>query len=388
MQHVIVTKNPTRRSKFNKKLLTLCCLCWMAFGSANLFGQTTQEKFDQIVKDWKAAAKVASISAGKFYLAKMSEADALKDEWKTAVEEGQRQMEMLIPVTLELAKQPNPSQDVVQLVVRFAEKEFEDGNIEKAYELTELVAEHSQSDQRWQVVRVATAVLSNRFKEALRVKEMAPGISDMLEDRPANLLRRVVEMDELYQKELAIQEKEAKADDLPRVKIKTTKGSAIVELFENEAPNTVGNFIHLIENGVYQEMYFHRVIDQFMAQTGAFNSNGGQVQLPYTIYDECRTPEARLHFRGVLSMAKTPEPDTGGSQFFINFVPTPFLNNEHTVFGRVISGMDALDQITRTHEIDGDGKEQLMKGVIPDRVISITIERKRDHEYLPDKVKK
>ena len=178
--------------------------------------------------------------------------------------------------------------------------------------------------------------------------------------------------------EMATRAAEEKADDLPQVKIKTTKGTIVVELFENEAPNTVANFISLVENQFYNGTPFHRVIPQFMAQggdpTGTGTSGPG-----YTIECECDLPNARKHFLGSLSMAHAGK-DTGGSQFFLTFRPTEHLDGRHTVFGRVIEGFDVLPKITRT--------EGPQARPTQDKIISAEILRKRDHAYEPKTSKK
>ena len=174
--------------------------------------------------------------------------------------------------------------------------------------------------------------------------------------------------------EMAKRAAEAKADDLPRVKITTTKGDVTVELFENEAPNTVANFISLVEKGFYDGTPFHRVIGGFMAQggdpTGTGTSGPG-----YAIECEVGKPGARKHFLGTLSMAHAG-PNTGGSQFFLTFRPTEHLDGKHTVFGRVIEGFDVLPKITRT---EGDAAS----GAPPDKIVKAVVLRKRSHAYEP-----
>jgi cyclophilin family peptidyl-prolyl cis-trans isomerase len=174
--------------------------------------------------------------------------------------------------------------------------------------------------------------------------------------------------------EMAKRAAEAKADDLPRVKITTSKGDVTVELFENEAPNTVANFISLVEKGFYDGTPFHRVIGGFMAQggdpTGTGTSGPG-----YAIECEVARPGARKHFLGTLSMAHAG-PNTGGSQFFLTFRPTEHLDGKHTVFGRVIDGFDVLPKITRT---EGD----MASGAPPDKIVKAVVVRKRDHAYEP-----
>ena len=123
-----------------------------------------------------------------------------------------------------------------------------------------------------------------------------------------------------WSKEKKIRDAEAKANDLPRVLLKTSAGDIELELFENEAPNTVLNFISLVDKGFYNGLKFHRVLPGFMAQGG--DPKGDGTGGPgYTIPDECKRPDHRLHFRGSLSMAHSAEPESGGSQFFLTFLP-------------------------------------------------------------------
>ena len=176
--------------------------------------------------------------------------------------------------------------------------------------------------------------------------------------------------------EMAKRAAEAEADDLPRVKIETTKGEIVVELFENEAANTVANFISLVEQHFYDGTPFHRVIPQFMAQGGdpTGTGTGGP---GYAIACECETPAARKHFLGSLSMAHAGK-NTGGSQFFLTFRPTEHLDGRHTVFGRVIEGFSVLPKLQRTEGEQAGGE--------PDKILKAEVLRKRDHDYVPDKL--
>jgi len=178
-----------------------------------------------------------------------------------------------------------------------------------------------------------------------------------------------------WEAEKAIRAKEAEADDLPRVRLKTDKGDIVLELFENEAPNTVANFISLVEKGYYNGTPFHRVLPNFMAQ-GGDPKGTGEGGPGYRIECEVKNPKYRKHFRGSLSMAKTSAPDTGGSQFFLTFVPTSNLDGVHTVFGRVLEGMDVVTSIQR-RDPEKDNPPT------PDKIITATVERKRNHDYKP-----
>ena len=119
-------------------------------------------------------------------------------------------------------------------------------------------------------------------------------------------------------------------------------GDIVIELFDKEAPGTVQNFIDLINKGFYNGLRFHRVIPGFVAQGGCPNGNGTGGP-DYTIKDEL-IGNPHKHERGALSMAHRG-PNTGGSQFFIVYEPQPHLDGVHTVFGKVIEGMDVVDGI-------------------------------------------
>jgi peptidyl-prolyl cis-trans isomerase B (cyclophilin B) len=126
-------------------------------------------------------------------------------------------------------------------------------------------------------------------------------------------------------------------------KIEMANGQIIsLEFFDESAPGTVANFVKLAKSGFYDGLTFHRVIPGFVAQGGCplGNGTGGP---GYTI--KCETEgNKQKHLRGALSMAHAGK-DTGGSQFFICYDAFPHLDGVHTVFGRVVDGMDIVDQI-------------------------------------------
>jgi cyclophilin family peptidyl-prolyl cis-trans isomerase len=186
------------------------------------------------------------------------------------------------------------------------------------------------------------------------------------------------EYKDLWTKESAIRAAEAKANDLPRVKLTTTKGVITVELFENEAPQTVANFLRLVKQGFYDGSPFHRVLPEFMAQGGAKTEDGAGGP-GYTIRCECYRPDYRRHFRGTLSMAHAGR-DTGNSQFFLTFVPTPHLNGMHTAFGRVIDGIEVLGDLQRR------SPEHQMDAPKADKIIKAEVIRDRGHEYKFEKL--
>jgi cyclophilin family peptidyl-prolyl cis-trans isomerase len=184
----------------------------------------------------------------------------------------------------------------------------------------------------------------------------------------------------IWAQEKALREQEAAADDLPRIKLTTTKGDIVIELFENEAPQAVANFITLTKDGFYDGLTFHRVIPGFMAQ-GGDPSGDGTGGPGYHIRCECTQPNHRKHFRGSLSMAHAGR-NTGGSQFFLTFVPTSHLNGQHTAFGRVIEGMEVLGDLEKVVVSD----ESARFAQPPDRIIKAEVLRDRGHAYEFEKL--
>lgn len=126
--------------------------------------------------------------------------------------------------------------------------------------------------------------------------------------------------------------------------LKTAKGDITIQLFADKAPNTVNNFVFLAQEGFYDNTTFHRVLDDFMAQGGDPTGTGSGGP-GYTFADEI-DPDTKFDHPGLLAMANSG-PDTNGSQFFVTFAPTPWLDGNHTIFGEVVDGAEVLDQLTR-----------------------------------------
>ncbi len=145
----------------------------------------------------------------------------------------------------------------------------------------------------------------------------------------------------------------AAADDV--VVMETAQGTIVLQLFDKDAPKTCANFRKLVAKGFYDGTYFHRVIPGFMIQGGdpnskdAVASNDGQGNPGYTVPAEIKLP----HLRGSLATARlgdqqNPKRESSGSQFFIDLAPQPSLDRGgYTVFGKVLSGMDAVDKIAK-----------------------------------------
>jgi len=156
--------------------------------------------------------------------------------------------------------------------------------------------------------------------------------------------------------------------------LKLKDGDVIIELFEDIAPKHVERFKKLANEKKYDGVVFHRVIDGFMAQTGDVqfgNSVSENYNLDLAGTGNSEYPNLKAEFsnaaheRGTLSMARSSDPNSANSQFFICFKPAPFLDRQYTVFGKVVSGMEFVDLIKRGEGDNGEVTD-------PDKIISLT----------------
>ncbi len=273
---------------------------------------------------------------------------------------------------------PNADRELTRFLIKIAQDDISHDRHDLALQVTQAMIDAQCDEKILYDLAGAAAYAMEDFALAEQYLQQAQDLGVL--SVGADFRPYVADLKEAWQKEQEIRKQEAEADDLPRVRLQTNKGDIVVELFENEAPDTVGNFVSLVEKGYYDGLTFHRVLPGFMAQGGCPDGtgNGGP---GYEIYCECYEENHRNHFRGSLSMAKGAARDTGGSQFYLTFLPTPHLNGKHTVFGRVIEGLDVLPELQRRNPEDPEEA-----AIEPDRIIKAEVIRKRDHEYLPHKV--
>ncbi len=157
--------------------------------------------------------------------------------------------------------------------------------------------------------------------------------------------------------------------------MKLKDGDVELELYSDIAPDHVKRFKDLANKGLYDGVVFHRVIDGFMAQSGDVkfgNSNSKDFNLSLAGTGGSDMPDLKSEFsdiphdRGVLSAARSADPNSANSQFFICFQPAPHLDRQYTVFGKVIKGMEFVDKITK-----GEGPNGSVKS--PDKIISLKL---------------
>ena len=338
-------------------------------------------EFDRVFKNWKELLKTLRDLEEKFALAEADETDELRQQFLTELDRGRKMLpEVRRAAMAAYAESPGTDTDLTSFLVTLLKDEVDRDEFESGYELGKLLIDKGPNgvpeDKAVYDLAGVAAYATHDFDNAEKYLKEAQAYAVI--DKGSNYLPAIPEVRSAWEVEQGLRAAEATADDLPRVKLQTSKGTIVLELFENEAPDTVGNFIALVKKGFYDGLVFHRVLPGFMAQGG--DPRGDGTGGPgYTIFCECLKENHRNHFRGSLSMAKSAEPNTGGSQFFLTFLPTPHLNGAHTVFGRVVEGIDVLAKLQRRNPDDAK-----QTAIAPDRIIKAEVIRDRGHEYKPN----
>jgi cyclophilin family peptidyl-prolyl cis-trans isomerase len=322
----------------------------------------------------------------KYRAANEDKRTEIQQQWKELIAKGEQMEPKLIDAAEKAyAESPNTDPEIGAFLIKLLTRSVRTDDYEPGAKVGKLLMENKCAEKQVPNLAGIAAFAVSDFDAAAKYLGQADkdgyyqsaSKDDKLAQMGQFYLQDVGNYKEAWAKEKAIRDTEAKADDLPRVALKTNKGEIVIELFENQAPNAVANFISLVKKGFYNGLAFHRVLPGFMAQGG--DPKGDGTGGPgYTIACECARPDHRLHFRGTLSMAHRGR-DTGGSQFFLTFVPTPHLDGKHTAFGRVVEGMDVLAKLQRRDPGDPEAPR-------PDKIIEAKVLRKRAHEYVPQKM--
>ncbi len=315
----------------------------------------------------------------------------IQQQWKVQIAQGEKLGAKFVAAAEKAyAEAPNADPKITNFLAQQLTLTAQRDDFEPAFEIGKLLMQNGCHVKQVAALAGVAALAESDFDDAEQYFRQAAANGESLSfGRDREYLNGLVKgfctnpqysqyLKQSWAREQSIRQREIETNNLPRVLLKTTKGDIVVELFENEAPNTVANFISLVERGFYKDTSFHRVVAGYYAQGGdpRGNDTGGP---GYSIPCECYPPNhPRDHFRGSLTMAHGGR-DTGGSQFYITFVPTAPWNGQHTVFGRVISGLDVLAKLERRDPGDAEAPRA-------DKIIEAKVLRKRSHKYLPVKM--
>ena len=349
--------------------------------------------FQQAFGDYKAAIAEIEQLRTEHQAADDAGKEVINEQLRTKIASTQEKVDTMIDAALEAFKAaPMADPKVTELLLATVEHQVVGrgasgggDDYEAALPAIEALLDGGHEKKELPVWGVLAAVAANDFDLVDKFAKLGeergsfrspPGTSEEAQEAFGLATQYYQERSKLrrrWEAEKAIRDEQAVADDLPRVQLTTSKGDVVIELFENEAPIATANFLSLVKEGFYDGVVFHRVLPRFMAQ-GGDPEGSGRGGPGYSIACECQRPDARLHFRGTLSMAHAGR-NTGGSQFFLCFVPTTHLDRQHTVFGTVVEGIGVLGDLNP----QGGGPPA-------DKIVSAKVLRDRGHAYSFEKL--
>ena len=334
--------------------------------------------FAEVSAEWESTDKSLSELVNKYRTATSTEKVELVKQYKALAEKSRALLpELRSAALVAYEAAPNVDEKVTKKLVGLLANDVRSDRYSEALKIGNLLLKHKCEEAVVDSLVGSAAYCSDDFEAAEEHLKKAKAAKALSQQANA-YLDDLDQAKKSWAREQELRQAEAAEDNLPRVKLQTNRGDMVIELLENEAPQAVANFISLVDKKYYDGLTFHRVLPGFMAQAGCPEGTG--VGDPgYNIYCECQQENHRHHFRGTLSMAHTGKKDTGGSQFFLTFRRTAHLDGKHTVFGRVIEGMDVLAKLQRR---DPDSRGQ----ADPDKIVTAEVLRKRDQEYVPTKV--
>lgn len=335
--------------------------------------------FDAHIEKWKQILKDLRKVKLDYQTATEADQSKFQQQWDALIAQGQQMLPELRESGLTAYEEAGGADPQLErFLVKMVFDAVQNHEMEVGYDLAMQLLKLGCTDKNLYDAAGVAAFCTNHFEVAEKYLKLAKD-NGVLSPDGGQYLPKINQQKEQWLKEAEIRQKESEADDLPQVRLTTTKGVIELELFENQAPDTVGNFVHLVEKGFYNDLTFHRVVSDPPVAQGGDPKGDGTGGPGWTIYDEVNRDNYRRHFRASISMAKQAEPDTGGSQFFLCFRPTPHLDGKHTCFGRITKGLDVLSQLQKINP-------EMPTGAVPDKIVKAEVIRKRDHAYVPKKV--
>ena len=337
-----------------------------------------QDAYQRDIDRWRQVMVDAFALRNQFNICEEHEAADLRKNWHAKIAEGDKILQNLRISGLDkYSKLEKPDKDIGEFLIAMANKDVADQQYETAATAFNTVFDSGLAlkDTNLNGAGVAS-FCTNDFARAERYFRRADELNVLGQSKmgPA-MLGKIDEMKAAWNREQLLRQLELASDDLPKLRLVTNQGEMVAELFENDVPNTVANFIALAENGFFDGHFFFEV-NEYVASTGSPTGNG-KGGPGYSIENEATPQRFRGHFRGSLTTI-VDDQGLAGSKFSICNLPMPTFDGKSTCFGRVISGMEVLGKLKIP---SGEAVEE----EDAPKLIRVEVISKRDHDYQPKK---
>ena len=389
-----------RRKRFNTWARVLCGVC-VVFCAQRVEAQESeltkpsseeidalQTEYDALEKECGKAIEDIAQARVRYFDSTLDQAIDERKEWDQLKSECQLKIDELADVAKKLFDaQEEPSPELAEFVFRVQEKKLRDGFSGEAYQIGKKLVALYPDEKKFQTVTALAAVKVNEFDFAKKFySENRKLIEEIKEGEFTRLFGEIDQLVTKFEREKQFRQQDAE-NELPVVTMETNRGVIKIELFEDQAPETVANFISLVEQGYYDGNFFHFVLKGFGAEMGRYSRVPKPIDINYGIVDEFDREDARHHFRGALSLSKLDAANSGNESFLICLEPVPFLDGRRTVFGRIVEGLDLIDNFAHTYQrVEGEDPEPIPEAR-PDYIVKATVTRKRaDSDYKVNKI--
>ena len=335
----------------------------------------TRAEFEDAFDRWKTLLGELRDLELAFHTASRSKRAELSKQYDEKLTEGfTLENELLTEAIRAFVAEPEENEDLKEFFTQVSSVLVSAECYEDALRVAQLLLDNQVEDQTVYNNAAKAAFACAEFDSAERYLRIV--VKEKGNLGPAGKFLRMIDpYREEWKKEQKLREAEQLAADLPRVILRTDRGEIELELFENEAPNTVANFVCLVEREFYDGLPFYKVVPEFAAMSGCPNGDGTGSP-GYFIRHEFDKPNRRVHFRGSLSTVGEG-PYASGCRFHLTFMPSPQLEGQSTAFGRVVRGLEVLAKLQRR------GGDMFSSKIPSDRIITARVLRKRNHEYRP-----
>jgi len=346
-------------------------------------------RFDLLYGQWRSIVGELAALDIRYHTTSPRRRAELRSRYDELVAQGTvLQDEVLQAALIAYAKAPQENADLGEFLTGSVFMLVSNEEYEEGLRIVQLLLDGGVSSTDLSILAGSAAFATGEFDLAARHWRQAKEARQLF-GADEQHLKDIDDYRTGWDREQQLRAAELAADDLPRVLLTTTQGEIELELFENEAPKTVANFVYLVEQGFYDGLTFYRVVSQVLAEAGCPNGDGTGGP-GYVLRGENQAPHRRQHFRGSLAMIHSG-PDVIGSRFYITFVPARHLDRNNTVFGRVVRGIDVLAKLQRrtppdTFTLKVNPRSNMVE-IPADKIVTARVLRKRDHPYQPPTVR-
>ncbi len=346
-----------------------------------------QAEFDQRLADWRFQYARMGQGYMQFHFKKESESGIWAAQFNDARIQGEKARKAAGHVAMHLLEKMTdpPSQELADLAYRSIDAYLLFHEYRKAYRTAKALVERGHQRPYLLPLYGYSAFSVNEFSEARSVFSQAIILGETLNEQQQaafDISGRAQATSDAEQAALAIDEDA----ELPVIEFQTTKGKMVVELFEENAPNTVKNMVFLVEQGFFKDRDFYELTDNLILTGSPTNDASGRVS--YSIKSEHELPNRRPHLRGYLTMLVDVDSELASCQFAIVTQPRPDLDAQlNTVFGRIIEGDLLLDNLERAGSVWQKAITAPNSMIGPaDKILSARVIRKRAYDYFPERV--